>query len=495
MEKGTEACRNILVVDDDDTTRQMIVDALGYTGGFSILEASNGEEALRQMKDYDCDLVITDVMMPVMGGMELLNQVMEINPLTHVIVITGFPNVDLSVAAMKSGAVDFLVKPFSIKDLLYKVEICLRERSLIAERAVGERADFVLKNKLRELSTRSYIYDMIEGTSDSNDRIFHEMVDAALKISGGESCSLLLFDEDSNEFHPKIIKNLKSDFLVGTPPAPLLDKLSVVVQKKEGILINSFTDPGAAGSFLLAPLKIRNQVFGILSLCRRKNGLEFTKTDLNYVLTLAKRASLNLENNILYESTYANLMHTFRSLATSIQARDHYTESHSVRVTALAVKTADVMGCTAGEIESLRISGMLHDIGKIAIPDSILLKPDRLTDEEYDIIKRHPVTGETIIKPILLFDKERGIIRHHHERWDGRGYPDGMAGLEIPRLARILAVADSFDAMTNNRPYRKAMKTEKAVAELEKNAGLQFDEEVVNGFLKVIAAEQTPKPH
>ncbi|HRR42476.1 MAG TPA: HD domain-containing phosphohydrolase [Syntrophales bacterium] len=121
----------------------------------------------------------------------------------------------------------------------------------------------------------------------------------------------------------------------------------------------------------------------------------------------------------------------------------------------------------------------------MAIPDDILLKPGRLTEAEYDIIKQHPLTGENIIKPIMLFDRERLVIRHHHERWDGRGYPDGLAGEDIPLLSRIIAVADSFDAMTNNRPYRKAMEVETAVEELRKNAGLQFDREVVHCFLTI----------
>ncbi len=488
--------RKVLVADDDDATRQMIVDALHYAECCSILEAPNGLEALRLLQEQPCDLVITDVMMPLMSGIELLDKIMEVNPHTHVIVMTGFPTVDLSVMAMKNGAVDFLVKPFSINDLLYKVNISLRQKCALTGKAAGERTDFVLRDKMREISTRSYIYDMIEGTTDSNEHIFQEMVETALQVSGGESCSLLIFDDDNNEFHPKMVKNLRSDFPAGGlhGPIPFPETLEKVVRTKEAVLMNAGNHPSTAASFIFAPLKIRNRVFGILSLARRRNGVEFTQTDLNHIVTLTRRASLNLENNILYESTYVNLMDAFRSLVASIQARDQYTESHSVRVTRLAVKTAEVMGCSAGDIESVRISGMLHDIGKIAVPDNILLKPGRLTDEEYRVIRSHPLTGESIIKPILLFDSERIIIRHHHERWDGHGYPDGIAGKDIPLLSRILAVADAFDAMTNNRPYRRAMEVERAAAELEKNAGSQFDEDVLDGFFRIIA-DLPVKPH
>ena len=143
------------------------------------------------------------------------------------------------------------------------------------------------------------------------------------------------------------------------------------------------------------------------------------------------------------------------------------------------------MHCTEREIEALKIAGMLHDVGKIAIPDSVLLKPDRLTFEEFTIIKTHSDVGDRILKPLFLFDQERNIILHHHERWDGKGYPEGLSGTDIPFLARILAVADSFDAMTSNRPYRPAMEMSIAIEELKKNRNLQFDGNIVDAFLKL----------
>jgi len=158
----------------------------------------------------------------------------------------------------------------------------------------------------------------------------------------------------------------------------------------------------------------------------------------------------------------------------------------------LALEVAEAMGCDEAERESLRIAGILHDVGKIAIPDSVLLKPDRLTDEEYAIIKKHPTIGESILQSIVIFENERNIILHHHERWDGRGYPDGLAGEDIPFLARILCVVDSYDAMTNTRPYRKAMRVEDAIMELLKNRNTQFDEKVVDCFVKLLLKQNPP---
>jgi len=234
------------------------------------------------------------------------------------------------------------------------------------------------------------------------------------------------------------------------------------------------------------PLTIRNKVFGLLSLTNKISEKKFSEKDLNYIRGLSTRASLNIENKMLYESIYINILDTFKSLVQSIQARDHYTETHSRNVTKFAIRIAEAMHCSTNEIEALKISGILHDIGKIAIPDNVLLKPGHLTEEEYAVIKTHPIIGENILKSITLFDTERNIIRHHHERWDGKGYPDGLSGTDIPMLSRILSVADSFDAMISDRPYRKGLKIEEAIDELKRNSNLQFDRTVVDAFITTL---------
>jgi HD-GYP domain-containing protein (c-di-GMP phosphodiesterase class II) len=151
-----------------------------------------------------------------------------------------------------------------------------------------------------------------------------------------------------------------------------------------------------------------------------------------------------------------------------------------------ATRIVVCLNCNEKDIESMKIAGTLHDVGKISIPDQILLKPGKLTPKEYAVVKQHPTIGDRILKSILLFDNERIIVQHHHERWNGTGYPDKLAGKNIPYLARILAVADSFDAMTSDRPYRNAMKLDEAVAELRRNRGICFDGEIVDCFIDTL---------
>lgn len=340
-----------------------------------------------------------------------------------------------------------------------------------------------LSDKIRKLSTIEYIYDSIENMSSENGYIFQEVALLALKITGGEGCFLALFDDENDKFHLRVARGSANSYCRGNKIPPPLDIISrKVVRNREGALASS-DNTEFQGSVICVPLMIRSRGFGVLGLTSKRDGREFTREDLGYIRTLGQRASLNLENKILYESLYTSILDTFKSLIASIHLRDNYTERHSTHVTELAVKTAKALQCPKKDIESLRIASALHDIGKIAIPDKILLKDGRLTDEEYGTIKDHPIIGENILKPVVLINPERKIIRHHHERWDGKGYPDRLSGENIPYPSRILSVADSFDAMTSNRPYRKAMRIDDAIRELQRNRNTQFDKNVVDAFI------------
>ena len=480
--------KKILVVDDYLPTRRLIIDALNQSSQYEVNEAENGEDALRLFNKDSYDLVISDIMMPGMSGMDLLNRIREKNVFTAVIMITGNSTVDLTVNAIKKGAVDFLTKPFDIDDLLFRVDIHLRGKELLSTDSAEKILEQVnLKDKSDELSKQGYILDSIEDSPLDNDVIFEKIAVLALKLVDGEFCSILLFDEQDNEFHPKVVRGESEGISRYSPHSAALKKVfNEVIERKEAVMLNSNEHQDVSPSVICAPLMIRNSILGILSIRKKKNREVFNKKDLHHILSLTKRASLNLENRVLYESIYSNIMDTMKSLISSIQARDHYTEEHSQRVTEMSLKIAAQMNCSIKDMESLKIAGVLHDIGKIATPDSILLKPDKLTLEEFLIIKNHPTIGENILRPVILLEKERKIIECHHERWDGKGYPSGIAGTEIPFLARILSVADSFDAMTNNRPYRPAMPLEKAIDELVNNKNTQFDEDVVNAFIKIL---------
>jgi putative nucleotidyltransferase with HDIG domain len=186
---------------------------------------------------------------------------------------------------------------------------------------------------------------------------------------------------------------------------------------------------------------------------------------------------------------------TIGALAEAVDKRDPYTSKHSLRVKAIAVDIGRELRLGAAELEALEWGGLLHDVGKIGVPDSVLLKQERLTREERMMMNAHPVLGAQIIAPVTRLSAELPIIRHHHEWYNGSGYPDRLVGDEIPKLARVLHVADAFEAMTASRPYRMIPLTaEQAVAELRKFAGVQFDPGVVDAFVRTHWAEGVADP-
>ncbi|HEU5317606.1 MAG TPA: diguanylate cyclase, partial [Chloroflexota bacterium] len=181
---------------------------------------------------------------------------------------------------------------------------------------------------------------------------------------------------------------------------------------------------------------------------------------------------------------------TIEALAAAIDARDAYTAGHSRRVADHATALAQALGYSERFVHDLRLACLFHDVGKIGVPDAILCKPDRLTDDEFDRMKGHASAGADILGKVQSLQKSLAGIRHHHERWDGKGYPDGLAGEEIPEVARVIAIADAYDAMTSNRVYRAAMPHEKVIGILKSGAGVQWDERMVTKWVELLEVQQ-----
>jgi len=194
------------------------------------------------------------------------------------------------------------------------------------------------------------------------------------------------------------------------------------------------------------------------------------------------------ESAVLQEILLSNYLDAIETLAVALEAKDPFTRGHSNMVTAYAVATARKMGLESQRLQAIEIGAMMHDIGKIGVPDDILKKPGKLTKREFEIVKRHPVIGEEILRPMQhpLFDVPRQITRWHHERIDGNGYPDGLKGEEIPLEARITFVSDAYEAMTSDRSYRNSLPPEQAFDELKKNAGTQFDPDIVKVLCELL---------
>jgi putative nucleotidyltransferase with HDIG domain len=238
-------------------------------------------------------------------------------------------------------------------------------------------------------------------------------------------------------------------------------------------------------SLLATPIIFKNDILGVI-IAFSKKVRHFNKSEINLLSTFAAYAAIALDNAMLYNKVHLNYYNTMITLIKAMEARDPYTCGHSERVTNYAIKIAKKLNLSNDDIELLMYAGKLHDIGKIAIPDFILKKTATLTPAERAEIEAHPVKGIEMINNLKFLKRCIPLIRHHHERYDGSGYPDKLKGEEIPFLARILSIADAFDAMTSERPYRRSLKLDEAIEEIKRNSRTQFDPQLSKLFVSIL---------
>jgi len=238
-------------------------------------------------------------------------------------------------------------------------------------------------------------------------------------------------------------------------------------------------------SFIICPLIAEGKVIGILGADRRGNGKQLTMNDTEFLSIFANNIATVFLRARLDEELKSSYVSAVRALVQAIEEKDTYTRGHSERVAKIAVEVARKLGLPELEIEYLRFGSILHDVGKIGIPESIVRSPKQLTSAEFKIIQKHPLKGVEILQPISFIKDHMYLIRNHHELWDGRGYPDKLAGDDIPLGAQIVATADAFDAMTSSRPYRKGMPPKQAAREIQKSIGTQLSKTAAEAFLEI----------
>jgi putative nucleotidyltransferase with HDIG domain len=269
-----------------------------------------------------------------------------------------------------------------------------------------------------------------------------------------------------------------------------------VLASREPLMVNDLSKNGyyesinqesyLGNSFVSVPLLVKGMPVGVLNVTVKKTSNPFTTRDEELLINVARMGAIAFQNFRLHEQIQQDSLKTMMALAVILDARDPYTKRHSENVTRYSVAIAKEMGFSSAQIETIRRAGLLHDIGKIGIRDDILLKPGKLTQEEFEQIKTHPVKSQEIVSSLSFLKEEATLVRHHHERFDGKGYPDGKTGEDIELGARIMAVSDSFDAMTTDRPYRKRLPLSEAIAELILCKGSQFDPKVVDNFIAIL---------
>jgi len=340
-------------------------------------------------------------------------------------------------------------------------------------------------NKYKEITL---LYDIVEKVSSCLDtkEIARLVMEEAKRVIHLSSVSVFMLNRDTDELELIAHHGYELDAMATVDRREGLAGSVLTLGRAE--IVNDVqadprfdNDPVRLRSLMCAPLKAKDKVVGVIKL-GSEQPITYTAEDLKLFTTLASLAAVAMENASLYEQLKETFYTTVYTLAETIEKRDPYTGNHTKRVMEYSVAIGKTLGLAEEDMSRLQLGAVLHDIGKIGVRDSVLLKESALTAEEFEQIKKHAVYGEEIIARISQLRTAIPGIRQHHEKFDGRGYPDGLKGEEIDITARIIAVADSFDAMTTNRPYRQGLSLETAFEELHKYAGTQFDPQIVEAF-------------
>ncbi len=407
-----------------------------------------------------------------------------------------------------------------LQNILAEKETLLQQQLLDTE--TGKKQILSLEESLTQQvgkNSKLSIFPQIAQKMGSNidrEQVLKAIPEEIAKIWKVQICGLYLWQEDLGAlvlkhgagYEPNFINRLsfkKGEGLVGwtaveSKPVRLVDPAGDPRFKdKYNQLVKNSSKAIAFKAILLAPINLGEKNLGIIEVINyngwkdRVSQQVFSAEDEHLLYTLANQIALFLQTVVNYEESREAYLEIIRSLVNAIEARDPYTRGHSEQTTKYAVSIAQKLALPAEIIEIVRYAASLHDIGKIGIKENILKKVKKLTADEYSHIKNHPFMGAQILKPIKSLQDVIPIVYHHHERYDGKGYLDGLQRDEIPIGARILSVADSFEAMTSDRPYHKGLPKDVALEQLKKSAGSQFDPQVVNAFVEVLE-EESLKP-
>lgn len=341
-----------------------------------------------------------------------------------------------------------------------------------------------VERQLSELRALQQLSESLNRTVSLED-VLEQLLDETLQQLEAENASVMLLEPDQQTLTIKMARGLTEEVVAETR-VKLGERISGKVALHKKAILYPARDADESGSALCVPLLKDDQVLGVLNVRQKTSGGDFSADELSLASRFANVAALSISKAGLHSELRMLFVHSIRALANAIDARDPYTSGHSERVTRFSVLIAEKLGFDPDQLEELRYASLLHDIGKIRIRDAILHKPGKLTDDEFEEMKRHPEYGVEIMQPVRAFQTILPYMLHHHERFDGRGYPAGLSGRGIPLQARIMCVADCFDAMTSDRPYRAGMPVEAAVSELQRWRGSQFDPDATDVFLALI---------
>jgi putative nucleotidyltransferase with HDIG domain len=488
----------VLVVDDDQASCETLGDILELQG-YCVTLARTGAEAEQTVLAAPVNAALLDLRLPDRSGLDILRFIKQRSPETEVLMISGYATLASAIEAMRDGAFGYVQKPVNVEEVLSGLQRALERQRMVRE---IRQANAEIRERFQELELLIETTRLVSSSLELTDvlRLLAKQMVNRLQVT---LCHISVLETDSGHLTIRAmfpVREVAWEYYVGSR-IPLDDSPTYrrVLESRDALLLRA-DDPShpleteevlraatGAGSILLVPMVVKNRAVGVVTLleAREWKRSPFTREKVSLCKAMANGAAIAIENVLLFEDRERAHLATLSALASALDARERETHAHSTRVQGYTLALARAMRVPDAEHKAMGAGALLHDLGKIGIQDAILLKPGALTEEEWAVMRRHPVIGAEILKRLTHLEGARDIVIAHQERWDGTGYPAGLKGKAIPLYARIFAVADTFDAMTSDRPYRKKMAYADVRSEIERCAGTQFDPEVVKTFLTI----------
>jgi len=494
-----EKKKNVLIIEDENNFKSFLESIIKLK--YNSFSSASWSEAKSLIYENNISAVLVDLRLPGLSGREIVKTInKEFGNKIKTIIITGYERDWSKQDAVANGVSHYFKKgEFSPTTLLNVIDECIssvekQKHSVIKpynnEKSNDERSGRLL-NSLYYFTNELISLDSLNDVLDYIIKMIKEAT-RCLRIS------VMLLSEDGRYLYIKKAIGIKEEIIrstrikIGENISGKAFHYGKIISSSalKNFYPNSFNYK-VNGAFMSIPLievpyKKGRKPIGVINLTHKIGKESFSISEKNFLFYIANAASIAIKNELRKEALEKSYLDTFILLANVLEARDRYTQGHSDRVGKYASEIARRLNFNDEKIREIYYAGRLHDIGKIKIPDSILLKKGKLTEEEFKIMKTHPIISKQIVNHLAFLSSIRGIFLHHHERYDGNGYPDGIKGVEIELGARILAVADAFDAMTSNRPYRNAIPKKIAISILVDEKGKQFDPNCVNAFINYL---------
>jgi len=516
--------REILIVDGHAEMRETLIKTLSEEG-YEVTGVGTIALAKRKLKKEFYSVILVDLKLPDGKGLELLKETKKTNNEKSIIIFTGLAPLEDTISALNEGAFSYIKKPLNIDEVKIHVKKALKiqELSFDNKNLINRLKEFSLKDPHTDLYNYRYLIERLTSELKRARRYFFPLSVLMLDIDyfksindvyghlygdriiiefskhlkdlarlndvvtryGGEEFVILLPDTDyksASKFGKKLLDSIERHVFDPEGKKTRL-KVSIGISnypEDDGEVYTASRLLNSADKALLLAKEMGGNRVSTFKIVRKNIENTKEKGEKENVEELREKLSkmVNRVDQTLLESIYA--------FAKTIEAKDNYTSEHAESMIAIVTEIGKRLNLATDTIENLKHAAVLHDLGKVGIPDSILHKRKRLTKKEYEIIKTHPQIGSEIIRPVHFLKDLAPIILYHHERFDGSGYSEGLKGKEIPLGARIIAVADAYQALISDRPYRKAHSEKEALKIIKEGSGSQFDPEIVDSFMVIV---------